>query len=54
MAVPVRWDELEHLDRANGFDVFAAAARAQEADSWEGYFDTEQVLSLGVQDVVKR
>jgi bifunctional non-homologous end joining protein LigD len=54
VAVPVTWDELEHLDRASGFDVFAAAARAQGPDAWEGYFDTQQVLSLEVQNVVKR
>lgn len=54
VAVPVTWDELEQLDRANGFDVFAAAARAQGPDAWEGYFEIEQVLSVEVQNVVKR
>jgi hypothetical protein len=29
VAVPVTWDELGGIDRANGFDIFAAAARAQ-------------------------
>ena len=54
VAVPVAWGELEQLDRANGFDVFAAAARAQGPDAWEGYFDTAQVLSPEVQGVVRR
>jgi bifunctional non-homologous end joining protein LigD len=54
VAVPVTWDELEELDRANGFDVFAAAARAQEPDAWAGYFDAEQILSLELRRVVKR
>jgi bifunctional non-homologous end joining protein LigD len=54
VAVPVTWDELEELDRANGFDLFAAAARAQGPDAWDGYYDTGQVLSVEVQNVVKR
>jgi bifunctional non-homologous end joining protein LigD len=54
VAVPVTWAELQGLDRANGFDVFAAAARAQGPDAWEGYFEAEQVLSVEVQNVVKR
>jgi bifunctional non-homologous end joining protein LigD len=53
VAVPVSWDELEQFDRANNFDVFAAAERARGPDAWEGYFDTEQTLSQHVQAVVK-
>lgn len=34
-AVPVTWGELPGFDRANAFDVYAAAARAQEPDAWE-------------------
>ena len=44
-AVPVTWDELPTLKSANAFDVFAAAARAQQPDAWEGYFDVEQTLT---------
>ena len=44
-AVPVSWDELPTLKSANAFDVFAAAARAQQPDAWEGYFDVEQTLT---------
>ena len=44
-AVPVTWDELPTLESANAFDVFAAAARAQQPDAWEGYFDVEQTLT---------
>jgi bifunctional non-homologous end joining protein LigD len=36
VAVPVTWDELAAFDRANAFDVFAAAARAQGPDAWRG------------------
>ena len=53
-AVPVSWDELEALDRANGFDIFAAATRAQGPDAWEGYFEVEQTLTEQMQAVVKR
>ncbi|WP_108395494.1 DNA ligase D [Devosia submarina] len=53
VAVPVRWDELEQLERANAFDVFAAAERAQGPDAWEGYFEVEQALSAQVQAVVR-
>ena len=44
-AVPVTWDLLPTLKSANAFDIFAAAARAQQPDAWEGYFDVEQVLT---------
>ena len=44
-AVPVRWEELPTLESANAFDVFGAAARAQQPDAWEGYFDVEQTLT---------
>ncbi|WP_235935710.1 non-homologous end-joining DNA ligase [Devosia aurantiaca] len=54
VAVPVSWEELQDLDRANGFDVFAAADRAQGQDAWEGYFDAGQVLTEAMQRVVKR
>lgn len=37
VAVPVSWGELDGLDRANGFDIFAAAERALGPDAWEGY-----------------
>lgn len=54
VAVPVTWEELESLDRANAFDIFAAAARAQKPDAWDGYFRVEQVLTEAMQAVVKR
>jgi bifunctional non-homologous end joining protein LigD len=52
-AVPVTWDELPDLDRANAFDVYAAAARAQEPDPWEGYFEVEQTLTERIRKAVK-
>jgi bifunctional non-homologous end joining protein LigD len=54
VAAPVTWAELEKLDRANAFDIFAAAKRAQGPDAWSGYFDVDQVLSEHVQAVIAK
>lgn len=54
VAVPVTWDELETIDRANAFDIFAAAERAQAPDAWAGYFEVDQVLTERIRNVVKR
>ncbi len=54
VAVPVTWDELDDLGRANGFDIFAAAERAQGPDAWAGYFDVDQLLTERIRQVVKR
>lgn len=54
VAVPVTWDELADFDRANAFDVYSAAARAQQADPWEGYWETEQLLTEQIRNAVKR
>ncbi|KRA98287.1 hypothetical protein ASD83_14775 [Devosia sp. Root685] len=54
VAVPVTWDELEGIDRANAFDVFAAAERAPGPDAWAGYFEIDQVLTDRIRQVVKR
>ncbi|WP_083982911.1 DNA ligase D [Devosia soli] len=53
VAVPVSWEELDGLDRANTFDIFAAAERAQGHDAWDGYSRTDQVLTKRIQDVVR-
>ena len=53
VAVPVTWEELGELDRANSFDVFAAAKRAYGPDAWDGYFETDQVLSQRIQQVIR-
>lgn len=53
VAVPVTWQELEGLDRANGYDIFAAAERAQGTDAWEGYLEVAQVLTQQMQDVIR-
>jgi len=53
VAVPVTWEELGELDRANSFDVFAAAERAHGSDAWEGYWAAEQTLTERIQTVVK-
>jgi bifunctional non-homologous end joining protein LigD len=54
VAVPVTWEELDGMDRANCFDIFAAAAKAQGPDAWEGYFQAQQTLTDQMQAVVKR
>ncbi|ESY22245.1 MULTISPECIES: DNA ligase D [unclassified Mesorhizobium] len=52
-AVPVTWDELPTFKSASAFDVFAAAARAQESDAWEGYSDVEQTLTEWIRKAVR-
>jgi bifunctional non-homologous end joining protein LigD len=52
-AVPVSWEELPNCESANGFDVFAAAARAQLPEAWEGYFDVEQTLTDRIHHAVR-
>ena len=44
-AVPVSWDEIETLDRANGFSLPQAAAKAQEPDPWADYFELKQAIT---------
>jgi bifunctional non-homologous end joining protein LigD len=44
-AVPVSWEELVTLDRANAFSLDEAAARARAPDPWAGYFDLRQTLT---------
>ena len=45
VAVPVSWDEVKGLKRANGFSLDAAAQRARSGDVWEGYFKQRQKLT---------
>ena len=52
VAVPVTWQELAEIDRANAFDIFAAAERAQGPDAWKGYFGASQSLTQRIQDVI--
>ncbi|MCA0046295.1 hypothetical protein LB577_04915 [Mesorhizobium sp. B283B1A] len=52
-AVPVSWEELPTCESANGFDVFAAAARAQLPEAWVGYFDVEQTLTDRIRHAVR-
>ena len=54
VAVPVAWEELDGIDRANAFDVFAAAERGQGPEAWDGYFETGQTLTEGIQEVIKK
>lgn len=54
VAVPVTWEDLETIDRANAFDVFAAAEGASGPDAWAGYLETEQTLTERMQEVIKK
>ena len=47
VAVPVSWDEVPGLGKANGFSLAAAAERAGE-DVWSGYFDQKQSLTKAI------
>jgi bifunctional non-homologous end joining protein LigD len=44
-AVPVGWNEVAQLDRANGFSLAEAAARAAGPDPWPDYFDLRQSIT---------
>ncbi len=52
-AVPVSWDELATLDRANGFSLGAAAARAKAPDPWAGYFKQKQAITKAMLKAVE-
>ena len=41
------------MKSANAFDVYAAAARAQLPDAWEGYFDVKQTLTERIRKAVR-
>jgi len=44
-AVPLDWDEIATLDRANGFSLAEAAARAAGPDPWPDYFKQKQAIT---------
>lgn len=44
-AVPISWDEVGTLDRANGFSLGEAAARAKAPDPWPDYFKLTQSIT---------
>lgn len=44
-AVPVNWDEVKKLERANGFSLAEAAVRAAGPDPWPDYFDIRQSIT---------
>ena len=54
VATPVAWDELATMDRANQFDIFEAASRAQGVDAWPGYFDVRQSLTARIMKAIRR
>lgn len=47
VAVPISWDEMDKLDRANGFSLKDAIARAQNSklDPWPGYADQKHPIT---------
>jgi bifunctional non-homologous end joining protein LigD len=44
-AIPVTWDEVPALDRANGVSLTEAAARAKAPDPWPDYFSVKQSIT---------
>jgi bifunctional non-homologous end joining protein LigD len=54
VAVPVGWDNLDSIDRANAFDVSSATQQALGPDAWASYFEAEQTLSERIQSVVRQ
>lgn len=46
VAVPVTWDEVPGLKRANGFSLPEAAARARDEKAWPDYFEQKQTLTV--------
>lgn len=48
VAVPVSWEELDGLERANGFGLAEAAARALGADPWPDYFKRRQTITASM------
>ena len=53
VAVPVTWDELGGVDRANGFDIFAAAACTQGPDDWARFLKADKGLTAKMLQVIK-
>jgi bifunctional non-homologous end joining protein LigD len=47
VATPISWDELEKLEKANGFTLETAAKRATDKNHnpWPGYFDVKQPIT---------
>ncbi|HEY0920582.1 non-homologous end-joining DNA ligase [Devosia sp.] len=51
-AVPVGWDEVAGLERADAFPLAAAAMRAGQPDPWPGYFGLDQAITERMLDAV--
>lgn len=51
--VPVTWEELDNLKRANAFDIFTAAEKASEQDAWDGFLIVDQVLTEPMQEAIR-
>jgi len=51
-AVPIGWDEVETIERANLFSLPEAAARAKGEDPWPDYFKLKQAITGKMLDAV--
>lgn len=51
-AVPIGWDEVDALDRANGLSLEAAAERALGPDPWPDYFGLTQSITRAMVNAV--
>lgn len=51
-AVPIGWDEVETVERANLHSMESAAARAAAPDPWPGYFELTQSITKGMLEAV--
>ncbi len=52
VATPVGWDELETLDAANGFDIYAVLQRLHDADPWSDYGSVRQSITKAMLSAV--
>lgn len=52
VAVPVSWDQVETLDRANGFSLGAAIERASGPSPWRGYGEVNQSITRALLEKV--
>ena len=53
VAVPLGWDEVETIDRANGFSLAAAIARAEQPSPWAGYDGLDQAITKRLLEQVR-
>ncbi len=52
VAVPLEWDEVPKLKKANGFTLADAAGRAKDKEAWADYFKLKQTLTAKMLNAV--